>query len=217
MASYRAGQCPPRTHPGSLGPHRDCRPPLDPGRSARRRAGRPRLRRRVRRSGVGSGVLRGVPPGTRDLVAPHVYWRRRPFHGTYINIDEQGRRRTWRPSPPSPRQEPVTKVFVFGGSVGGGKAPATSTRSLPTSPRRSSPRVWMPSTSRTSARRATSRCRRSFCSRRSCAAATSRPGDLPRRRQRSLRRAPARCGRCHAERIEAGTRVQHRRRWPHLS
>lgn len=46
----------------------------------------------------------------------YVYWRRRQFQGTYINIDERGFRRTWKPPQPQLR-ESVTKVFVFGGSV----------------------------------------------------------------------------------------------------
>src|SRR5262245_50489340 len=31
---------------------------------------------------------------------PYVYWRRRPHHGKYINIDERGLRRSWRPPQP---------------------------------------------------------------------------------------------------------------------
>lgn len=43
----------------------------------------------------------------------YVYWRRAPYQGKYINIDENGIRRTWNP-PPSPLQ---LKIFMFGGST----------------------------------------------------------------------------------------------------
>jgi len=42
-----------------------------------------------------------------------VYWRRRPFTGTFINIDARGLRRTWRPAELPARH---MRVFVFGGS-----------------------------------------------------------------------------------------------------
>jgi lysophospholipase L1-like esterase len=44
-----------------------------------------------------------------------VYWRLRPYHGQYINIDEQGIRRTWNASSaPAPNQ---VRIFMFGGST----------------------------------------------------------------------------------------------------
>ncbi len=43
----------------------------------------------------------------------YVYWRARPHKGAYINIDENGIRRTWNPSPPAGR----VKIFMFGGST----------------------------------------------------------------------------------------------------
>jgi hypothetical protein len=46
---------------------------------------------------------------------PYVYWRRKPYRGTYVNIDEAGIRRTWnRAAAPRPGQP---KVFMFGGST----------------------------------------------------------------------------------------------------
>ena len=46
---------------------------------------------------------------------PYVYWRREPFQGRYLNIDDGGLRRTWNPPAlPSHRQP---RVFVFGGST----------------------------------------------------------------------------------------------------
>jgi len=45
----------------------------------------------------------------------YVYWRTRPFRGSYINIDEKGFRRTWNATPsPDPR---AARVFMFGGST----------------------------------------------------------------------------------------------------
>ncbi len=46
---------------------------------------------------------------------PYVYWRRRPYRGQYLNIDDAGLRRTWnKTSSPAPGQ---LKVFMFGGST----------------------------------------------------------------------------------------------------
>jgi lysophospholipase L1-like esterase len=45
---------------------------------------------------------------------PYVYWRRQPFAGQYINIDDDGLRRTW--SPGSEGRESV-RIFMFGGST----------------------------------------------------------------------------------------------------
>ncbi len=45
----------------------------------------------------------------------YVYWRSRPYRGTYLSIDEAGIRRTWNSaSSPSPGQ---LKIFMFGGST----------------------------------------------------------------------------------------------------
>ena len=45
----------------------------------------------------------------------YAYWRRLPFAGQHINIDERGLRRTWRPANPNGAQRP--RVFFFGASV----------------------------------------------------------------------------------------------------
>ncbi len=46
---------------------------------------------------------------------PYVYWRRKPFRGKHINVDEAGIRRTWNRAPsPSPD---ALRVFMFGGST----------------------------------------------------------------------------------------------------
>jgi hypothetical protein len=45
---------------------------------------------------------------------PYVLWRRRPFAGRYINVDADGRRRTWNREAPGER---VAEVFAFGGST----------------------------------------------------------------------------------------------------
>ena len=46
---------------------------------------------------------------------PYVYWRRKPFHGEYINVDADGIRMT-TPAPPQESHPPV-RVFMFGGST----------------------------------------------------------------------------------------------------
>ena len=45
---------------------------------------------------------------------PFVYARRRPFSGKHINIDENGRRRTWSPEAVPPDSP---EIWVFGGST----------------------------------------------------------------------------------------------------
>jgi lysophospholipase L1-like esterase len=45
---------------------------------------------------------------------PYVQWRMRPFSGQFININDQGLRRTWQSPACSPSS---TAVFVFGGST----------------------------------------------------------------------------------------------------
>ncbi len=45
----------------------------------------------------------------------YVYWRLRPYHAEYVNIDERGIRRTWNTSvSPAPNQ---LRMFMFGGST----------------------------------------------------------------------------------------------------
>jgi hypothetical protein len=46
---------------------------------------------------------------------PYVYWRLRPYHGRYVNVDERGIRRTWQ-SPDSAAAGAVD-VFMLGGST----------------------------------------------------------------------------------------------------
>ena len=43
---------------------------------------------------------------------PYSYWRRKPFSGTYVNVDRNGIRRTWNTSTTDP-----IKVYMFGGST----------------------------------------------------------------------------------------------------
>jgi lysophospholipase L1-like esterase len=45
----------------------------------------------------------------------YVYWRLRPFHGRYVNVDENGIRRTWQ-SPDSAAAGAVN-IFMLGGST----------------------------------------------------------------------------------------------------
>lgn len=47
---------------------------------------------------------------------PYVYWRRRPFAGRYINVDGNGRRKTWQPAAAA-RVEPPFRIWMFGGST----------------------------------------------------------------------------------------------------
>lgn len=47
---------------------------------------------------------------------PYVYWRRGAYHGKYINVDENGIRRTTAPAPPPDSGTSVT-IFMFGGST----------------------------------------------------------------------------------------------------
>ncbi len=45
----------------------------------------------------------------------YVYWRLRPYHAEYVNVDEKGIRQTWNPSmAPAPNQ---LRIFMFGGST----------------------------------------------------------------------------------------------------
>lgn len=46
---------------------------------------------------------------------PLLSFRERPFAGRYVNIDEQGLRRTW--SPPLPDTPAPSSIYVFGGST----------------------------------------------------------------------------------------------------
>lgn len=47
---------------------------------------------------------------------PYLYWRRRPFESQWINVDEQGIRRT-APGRVAPAGEKTPRIFVFGGST----------------------------------------------------------------------------------------------------
>ena len=44
------------------------------------------------------------------------YWRRKPFEGEFIRVDEDGIRRTFTKSHPLSNSEPGVKLFFFGGS-----------------------------------------------------------------------------------------------------
>ncbi len=45
----------------------------------------------------------------------YVYWRLRPYHAEYVNVDEKGIRQTWNPSiSPEPNQ---LRIFMLGGST----------------------------------------------------------------------------------------------------
>jgi lysophospholipase L1-like esterase len=46
----------------------------------------------------------------------YVYWRRRPFSGRYVNVDEDGFRRTWR-APETDAGGRAVRIFAFGGST----------------------------------------------------------------------------------------------------
>ncbi len=59
--------------------------------------------------------LRELNDGREGEWRPYIYWRRKPYHGKYLNIDAAGIRRTWNAtSSPAPGQ---LKVFMFGGSM----------------------------------------------------------------------------------------------------
>ncbi|MGD9644377.1 MAG: hypothetical protein AB7U73_01610 [Pirellulales bacterium] len=47
---------------------------------------------------------------------PYCYSRGRAFQGQFVNVDENGLRRTWRPTP-SPGDPPDVRIFAFGGSA----------------------------------------------------------------------------------------------------
>jgi lysophospholipase L1-like esterase len=46
----------------------------------------------------------------------YVYWRLKPYRGRYVNVDENGIRRSWQPPEQPAGGEPV-EIFVFGGST----------------------------------------------------------------------------------------------------
>ena len=49
---------------------------------------------------------------------PYVHWRLKPFRGTYVNINEEGYRRTWRPTrTTSGTAGRSHRIFFFGGST----------------------------------------------------------------------------------------------------
>ena len=49
---------------------------------------------------------------------PIVYWRRKPYAGKYININDEGIRATWhKPLKQSNKERTIINIFVFGGST----------------------------------------------------------------------------------------------------
>ena len=61
------------------------------------------------------GLLREQREARQGEWHPYVYWRARPYQGTYLNINKEGIRRTWNSTASlSPGQ---LKVFTFGGST----------------------------------------------------------------------------------------------------
>ena len=48
---------------------------------------------------------------------PYVYWRRKPFDGTHINIDAHGIRQTVNPAARPDQTDPPRTIFMFGGST----------------------------------------------------------------------------------------------------
>ncbi|MBN2174963.1 MAG: SGNH/GDSL hydrolase family protein [Bacteroidales bacterium] len=48
---------------------------------------------------------------------PYVYWKRKPFSGQYINIGENGLRKTIFTKEPYVEARPEVKIFFFGGST----------------------------------------------------------------------------------------------------
>jgi lysophospholipase L1-like esterase len=48
---------------------------------------------------------------------PYVYWRRKPYTGKYININDKGLRKTIYKIDEAVKGKPVTKIFMFGGST----------------------------------------------------------------------------------------------------
>jgi len=47
---------------------------------------------------------------------PYVYWKRKPFTGEYINVDQKGLRKTMIKSHPLSKNQPEIDLFFFGGS-----------------------------------------------------------------------------------------------------
>jgi lysophospholipase L1-like esterase len=48
---------------------------------------------------------------------PYVYWRRAPFEGRFINIDEDGLRKTWQAANDAETRSQRFRVFMLGGST----------------------------------------------------------------------------------------------------
>ena len=48
---------------------------------------------------------------------PYVYWRKKPFEGQYIHIDEKGIRVTPQPPKQAANDQRPLKIFIFGGST----------------------------------------------------------------------------------------------------
>lgn len=47
----------------------------------------------------------------------YVYWRRKPYQGQYINIDDEGNRKTWNPETMQQNKNVCRRIFMFGGST----------------------------------------------------------------------------------------------------
>jgi lysophospholipase L1-like esterase len=47
---------------------------------------------------------------------PYTYWRRRPFDGKYVTVDERGQRVTWNSQANGASNRPRKQVWMFGGS-----------------------------------------------------------------------------------------------------
>jgi lysophospholipase L1-like esterase len=47
----------------------------------------------------------------------YVYWRRIPFHGQYINVDDEGLRVTWSPDGSRPAAKDDLNIMMLGGST----------------------------------------------------------------------------------------------------
>jgi lysophospholipase L1-like esterase len=47
---------------------------------------------------------------------PYVHWRREPFKGKYINVDQEGIRQTWNAKGKPPSGSKIFRIFIFGGS-----------------------------------------------------------------------------------------------------
>jgi len=48
---------------------------------------------------------------------PYVYWRRKPYTGKYINVNDKGLRKTIYTIDDEVKEKPIKKIFMFGGST----------------------------------------------------------------------------------------------------